>query len=75
MRDLRARLDRTIAEAKDAVTGAKNQASLTIKDYAASVDDYVHDSPWIALGAAVAAASVAGFLAGSMLSSNRRIWS
>ena len=51
-----------------------NDANEAIKNYAVSVDDYVHDSPWIALGTAVAAASVLGFLAASLLHNNRRIW-
>jgi ElaB/YqjD/DUF883 family membrane-anchored ribosome-binding protein len=53
---------------------AKGEANEAIKNYAVAVDDYVHDSPWIALGAAVAAAGVVGYLAGSLLGSNRRIW-
>jgi ElaB/YqjD/DUF883 family membrane-anchored ribosome-binding protein len=51
------------------------EANEAIKNYAVSVDDYVHDSPWIALGTAVAAAGVVGYLAGSFLGSNRRNWS
>jgi ElaB/YqjD/DUF883 family membrane-anchored ribosome-binding protein len=35
----------------------------------------VHDSPWIALGTAAAAAGVMGFLAGSLLNNtSRRFW-
>jgi ElaB/YqjD/DUF883 family membrane-anchored ribosome-binding protein len=64
-----------LLEAKDLMSSAKAQANEAIKNYAVSVDDYVHDSPWIALGMAVAAAGVVGFLAGSLAGSNRRIWS
>jgi ElaB/YqjD/DUF883 family membrane-anchored ribosome-binding protein len=74
VRDLRDRLDRSLSEAKDAVADVRTQANEAIKNYAVTVDDYVHDSPWIALGTAVAAAGVVGFLAGSLLTSNRRIW-
>jgi ElaB/YqjD/DUF883 family membrane-anchored ribosome-binding protein len=74
IRDLRDRLDRTIAETRNGLTQVKSQASEFMKNYAASVDDYVHDSPWVALGTAVATAGVLGFLAGTLLTTNRRTW-
>jgi ElaB/YqjD/DUF883 family membrane-anchored ribosome-binding protein len=60
--------------ANEAMADAQSKANEAIKNYAVSVDDYVHDSPWVALGTAVAAAGVMGFLAGSLLNNNRRIW-
>ncbi len=74
IRELRDRLDSTIAETRGALARVKSQASGLMKDYALSVDDYVHDSPWVALGTAVATAGVLGFLAGSVLATNRRTW-
>ena len=74
IRDLRDRLDRTIAETRNGMMQVKSQASEFMKNSAASVDDYVHDSPWVALGTAVATAGVLGFLAGTLLTTNRRTW-
>jgi ElaB/YqjD/DUF883 family membrane-anchored ribosome-binding protein len=74
VRDLRERLNKTLSEAQGVMADARSQANEAIKNYAVSVDDYVHDSPWIALGTAVAAAGVMGFLAGSLLHNNRRFW-
>jgi len=73
--ELRERLNKTLSEAKEVIANGNSRANEAIKNYAVSVDDYVHDSPWIALGTAVAAAGVMGFLAGSLLNNNRRIWS
>jgi ElaB/YqjD/DUF883 family membrane-anchored ribosome-binding protein len=75
VRDLRERLQKTLGEAKGAMLNAKSQANDAIKNYAVSVADYVPDSPWIALGTAIAAAGVVGYLAGSLVGSNRRFWS
>ncbi len=72
VRDLRDRLDRTMAQTKRAVAQAAAQAGDTIKNYAVSVDDYVHDSPWLAVGTAAATAAALGFLAGVLFASNRR---
>ena len=72
--ELRERLNKTLSEAKEVIANGNSRANEAIKNYAVSVDDYVHDSPWIALGTAVAAAGVMGFLAGSLLNNNRRIW-
>lgn len=74
VRDLRERLNKTLSEAKGVIANGRSQANEAIKNYAVSVDDYVHDSPWIAVGTAVAAAGVMGFLAGSLLNNNRRFW-
>ena len=74
IRDLRDRLDRTIAETRNGLTQVKSQATEFMKNSAASVDDYVHDSPWVALGTAVATAGVLGFLAGTLMTTNRRTW-
>ena len=40
------------------MSSATAQANEAIKHYAVSVDDYVHDSPWIALGVAVGAVAL-----------------
>ena len=74
VRDMRERLNKTLSEAKEVIANGQSQANEAIKNYAVSVDDYVHDSPWIAMGTAVAAAGVMGFLAGSLLHNNRRFW-
>jgi ElaB/YqjD/DUF883 family membrane-anchored ribosome-binding protein len=57
-----------------AIAKAAKNASETLKNYAVTVDDYVHDSPWLAIGTAAAAAAALGFLAGTLLASNRRRW-
>jgi ElaB/YqjD/DUF883 family membrane-anchored ribosome-binding protein len=74
VRDLRDRLGKTITETRNGLARAKSQVNEFVKDYAVSVDDYVHDSPWVALGTAVATAGVLGFIAGTLLASNRRSW-
>lgn len=74
IRDLRERLGKTIADTKSAIAQAGKDASETLKNYAVSVDDYVHDSPWLAIGTAAAAAAALGFLAGTLFASNRRSW-
>lgn len=74
IRDLRERLNQTIAKTKSAVAQAASQAGDTLKDYAVSVDDYVHDSPWVAIGTAAATAAALGFVAGTLFASNRRSW-
>ena len=74
IRDLRDRVARTIAETKSAISQAGKDAGETLKNYAVSVDDYVHDSPWLAIGTAAAAAAALGFIAGTVFASNRRSW-
>jgi ElaB/YqjD/DUF883 family membrane-anchored ribosome-binding protein len=72
--DLRHRLDKTITDTRNGLARVKSQASEIMRNSAGSVDDYVHDSPWVALGTAVAAAGVLGFLAGTLFASDRRSW-
>ncbi len=72
IRDLRERLSRTIAQSKNAVAEAAAQAGETLKNYAVTVDDFVHESPWLAVGTAVVTAGALGFLAGTLFASSRR---
>ncbi|MEP6547827.1 MAG: DUF883 domain-containing protein [Gammaproteobacteria bacterium] len=74
VRDLRDRLGKGIAETRKSAARVGAQASSAVRNYAVVADDYIHDSPWIALGTAAAAAGVIGFLAGSLFASNRRGW-
>lgn len=75
VRELRDRLGNGIAERRRSAARAAAEASSVLKNYVALADDYIHDSPWLAIGTAAAAAGVIGFIAGNLLTSNRRGWS
>jgi ElaB/YqjD/DUF883 family membrane-anchored ribosome-binding protein len=74
VRELRDRLDRGIAATKKSATRAGAEAGSVLQNYAGAADDYIHDSPWVAVGTAAAAAGIIGFVAGTLLASNRRGW-
>ena len=75
VRELRDRLGKGIAETRKSAARAGAEAGSAMKNYAVVADDYIHDSPWIAVGTAAAAAGIIGFVAGSLFASNRRGWS
>jgi ElaB/YqjD/DUF883 family membrane-anchored ribosome-binding protein len=62
---LRARLTKGIAEVKQYLATTAQQAGEQIKDTAVAVDDYVHDSPWVAIGIAATVAAALGYAAGA----------
>jgi len=75
VRELRDRLGKGIAETRKSAARAGADASSAMKNYAIVADDYIHDSPWVAIGTAAAAAGIVGFIAGNLFASNRRGWS
>jgi ElaB/YqjD/DUF883 family membrane-anchored ribosome-binding protein len=62
---VRSRLSKSIADIKLYLSRAAQQASEQMKDGAVAVDDYVHDSPWAAIGIAATLAAALGFAAGA----------
>ena len=72
VRELRDRLGKGIAETKKSAARAGAEANSVLRNYADVADDYIHDSPWLAVGAAAAAAGILGFVAGTFLAPNRR---
>ena len=74
VRELRDRLGKGIAETRKSAARASAEANSVLNKYAGVADEYIHDSPWIAIGTAAAAAGIIGFIAGSSFASNRRGW-
>jgi Uncharacterized conserved protein len=65
-KDLRAQVEAKLLSAKLRLQELEGEAMDRAKDAARFTDDYVHDNPWRAIGAA----AIVGFLAGLLL--NRR---
>jgi ElaB/YqjD/DUF883 family membrane-anchored ribosome-binding protein len=65
-RDLRAQVEAKLQSAKERLKDLNTAASDNAREAARATDDYVHDHPWQAIGAAAAI----GFLVGLMM--NRR---
>jgi ElaB/YqjD/DUF883 family membrane-anchored ribosome-binding protein len=61
---LRNRLIKTTQDIKRSLTIAAGRAGEQIKDSAVAVDDYVHESPWVAIGIAATVAALLGYAAG-----------
>ncbi len=74
VRELRARLGKGLEQTRKSVARAGAEAESSLKNYAVLANDTIHDSPWVALGAAAAAAGIIGFIAGNLFASNRRGW-
>ncbi len=69
---LRDRVDQAIGDARRAIERQNDDASVRLRDIAVTVDDYVHDYPWLAVATAVAVAGSVAFIAGATLGSKRR---
>ena len=72
VRELRDRLGEGLAETRKSAARAGAAANSALQGYADAADEYIHDSPWIAIGAAAAAAGIIGFIAGNFFTSGRR---
>ena len=59
----RAKFDEKLGSARARLADASRAAVGTARETAAAADDYVHDSPWTAIGIAAAAGMLIGFLA------------
>ena len=73
-RKLGSRVNDTIATAASAIAKAGANAGDTLKSAAASTDDFVRESPWIAIGVTAGIAGAVGFLAGLMAAPKTRFW-
>jgi ElaB/YqjD/DUF883 family membrane-anchored ribosome-binding protein len=62
---LKTRLSNSIADIKQYLAKTAQQAGEQLKDGAVAVDDYVHESPWVAIGIAALVAASLGFAAGA----------
>jgi ElaB/YqjD/DUF883 family membrane-anchored ribosome-binding protein len=63
---LRDRVDQAIGDTRRALGRSRDVSSATLRELARSIDDYVHDYPWLALATGVLVASTVAFIAGSM---------
>ncbi len=68
---LRDRVDYAIHDARGAMRRSTESASVQIRDILQTVDDYIHDYPWLALITGVAVAATAGFITGSVMNSKK----
>ena len=60
--EIRSKVEHTLAQAKDAATqGVANIRGFT-RDAQRATDEYVHESPWAAIGVAAAVGVLIGFL-------------
>jgi ElaB/YqjD/DUF883 family membrane-anchored ribosome-binding protein len=62
--EMRARIQRTIAEIEPRLSAAEAALEMRVKEAAKSTDDYVHAQPWAAVGIAAGAGLLIGLLAG-----------
>ncbi len=63
VQELRQRLDRSIAQNRDALNGKPSRDNVKVRDVAASFNDYVQNYPWVALVTGILVASTIGILA------------
>lgn len=71
---LRHRLANGIAGAKRYLASTAQEAGEQIKDTAVAVDDYVHDSPWVAVGIAATVAALLGYAAAAVSLRPRKLF-
>ncbi|MFT7722389.1 MAG: DUF883 family protein [Roseateles sp.] len=64
VRALRARIQDRLGNAKEKLLDAQHVAVRRAKDAAVATDDYVHEKPWQAIGAAAAIGLALGVLIG-----------
>ncbi len=74
VRELRDRLGKGLEQTRKSAARVGAEANSALRNYAGVADDYIHDSPWIAIGTAAATAGIIGFIAGSLFASGRRGW-
>jgi len=63
MAEMRARIQRTIAEIRPRLAGAEAALEIKVREAAASTDDFVHQRPWTAVGIAAGVGLLVGILA------------
>lgn len=62
VRDLRAKAQATLDSARESLSALGVEAKLRAKEAARATDEYVHEHPWTAIGAAAAVGVVLGML-------------
>ena len=67
----RDRVDEAIGNARRAIAQTDDGAAVQLRDIARTVDDYVRDYPWLALGTGVLVAVTVAFLAGVTIGAKR----
>lgn len=65
---LRDRVDEAVSDARRALQAPEDDASLGLRELVRTVDDYVHDHPWLALATGVLVAGTVAYIAGSFQS-------
>ena len=60
---VRAKVERGLASARTAVSNSASSVRGYARDAGAATDDYVHESPWTAIGLAAAVGVLIGFFA------------
>lgn len=63
-----------MASAKKTFNEFSDSAAQSLKQAAASTDDFVRDNPWIAIGVAAGVAGAIGFLAGLVSAPRKRFF-
>jgi ElaB/YqjD/DUF883 family membrane-anchored ribosome-binding protein len=63
IQELRDKLEDSIAHRRGARSARRGRRPVKVRDVAGSLNDYVHDFPWIALATGVLVASTIGILA------------
>jgi ElaB/YqjD/DUF883 family membrane-anchored ribosome-binding protein len=69
---LRDRVDHAINDARRAIERESEDASIRLRDIAVTIDNYVHDYPWLALATGVMIAGSIAFITGATLGTKRR---
>jgi ElaB/YqjD/DUF883 family membrane-anchored ribosome-binding protein len=67
---LRANVEQSLASAKDSLRNLQQAATEKTRAAAQATDNYVHESPWQAIGIAAAISAIIGVVVGLLL--NRR---
>jgi ElaB/YqjD/DUF883 family membrane-anchored ribosome-binding protein len=74
IRTLRDRVDTAIEETKGALAEKAGEAKIQLRDVATSLNNYVGDYPWLAVGTAALVAGTIGFLTGTAAGASTRTW-
>jgi ElaB/YqjD/DUF883 family membrane-anchored ribosome-binding protein len=69
---LRDRVDEAIGDARRSINQSRDEVSVQLLDIARSVDDYVRDYPWLAVGTTAIVAATVAFLSGITIGAKRR---
>jgi ElaB/YqjD/DUF883 family membrane-anchored ribosome-binding protein len=71
IQQLRDRVDDAVRDARRALQTSQDSASLGFTELARTIDEFVHDHPWLALATGVLVASTVSYIAGSFQSRSK----